>query len=75
MHVFDCESCGRSFQAEELPRRGAVCFGCHVKTIRLGFTYGQEDFHGPTIRERQAKTVEDAKINGYNAEPIGSRWV
>lgn len=75
MQDFVCEQCGKPFRAEELPRRGEVCFGCHVKTIRLGFTYGQEDFHGPTIRERQEKTVADAKINGYNAEPVGSRWV
>ena len=75
MQNFDCLKCGRAFEAEELPRRGPVCFGCHVKTVRLGFTYGQEDFHGPTIKERQEKTVRDAKINGYNAEPVGSRWV
>jgi len=75
MQDFTCVQCGRSFQDEELPRRGEVCFRCHVRTIRLGFTYGKDDFHGPTIRERQAKTVSDAKINGYNAEPVGSRWV
>jgi hypothetical protein len=70
-----CKECSKAFQVEELPRRGAVCFGCHVRTIRLGFTYGKEDFHGPTIRERQEKTVADAKINGYNPEPVGTRWV
>lgn len=74
MENFTCIYCNRPFMAEELPRRGEVCFGCHVKTIRLGFTYGQEDFHGPTIRERQAKTVEDAKINGYTAEPV-TNWM
>lgn len=61
--------------ADELPRRGPRCFGCHVRTVNLGFTYGKEDFHGPTIRERQEKTVSDAKINGYNPEPVGTRWV
>jgi len=75
MQDFTCVECGRSFMGEELPRRGEVCFRCHVRTIRLGFTYGKDDFHGPTVRERQAKTVADAKINGYNAEPVGSRWV
>jgi len=75
MQHFYCELCKKQFEAEELPRRGEVCFGCHVKSIRLGFTYGKEDFHGPTIRERQQKTVDDAKMNGYNAEPVGSRWV
>ena len=75
MQVFVCDQCASRFEAEELPHRGAVCFKCHVKTIRLGFTYGREDFHGPTVRERQQQTVEQAKINGYNAEPVGSRWV
>ena len=70
-----CNQCKKDFEVEELPRRGSVCFGCHIKTIRLGFTYGQEDFHGPTIRERQQQIVQDAKINGYNPEPVGTRWV
>jgi hypothetical protein len=73
--ILDCKQCKKQFEVDETPRRGAVCFGCHIKTVRLGFTYGQEDFHGPTIRERAAKTVSDAKINGYNAEPVGTRWV
>ena len=71
---FTCIHCSKPFQSDEKPRRGEVCFKCHVKTIRLGFTHGQEDFHGPTIRERQRKTVEDAKINGYNAEPV-TNWM
>lgn len=69
-----CEKCGRTVDSEP-QRRGLVCFGCHVKTINLGFTYGKENFHGATIGERQRQTVEQAKINGYNAEPVGSRWV
>jgi hypothetical protein len=75
MGTFMCDNCGDSFQAEQLNRRGSVCFRCHVQTIRLGFAHGKEDFHGPTIKERQEKTVSDAKINGYNPEPVGSRWV
>lgn len=71
---FVCQTCGKN--ADETPqRRGLICFGCHIKSIRLGFTYGKENFHGDTIGERQRKTVEDAKINGYNAEPVGTRWV
>lgn len=75
MVEFVCERCMRSFYDEDLPRRGEICFGCHVKSVNLGFTYGKENFHGDTIGERQRKTVEDAKINGYNAEPVGTRWV
>lgn len=70
-----CETCQKQFESDEMPRRGAVCFGCHVKTIRLGFTQGRDEFHGPTIKERQDKIISDAKINGYNPEPVGTRWV
>lgn len=70
-----CNECSKDFEVEEMPHRGAVCFRCHIRTIRLGFTQGREEFHGPTIRERQQKIVSDAKINGYNAEPVGTRWV
>ena len=75
MMIIACEQCRNDFEMVELPRRGKICFKCHVKTIRLGSTQGKEEFHGPTIRERQEQIVKDAKINGYNAEPIGTRWV
>jgi len=74
MEQFNCIHCNRAFQDECTPRRGEVCFRCHVKTINLGFTYGKNDFHGPTIRERQRQTVEDAKKNGYTAEPV-TNWM
>lgn len=71
-----CQTCGKSFEFdEELPRRGAVCFGCHLKTIRLGFTHGKEDFHGPTIKERQDLQVSQAAAAGVEARPVGNRWV
>lgn len=71
-----CESCGKSFEFDEdLPRRGPVCFGCHIKTIRLGFTHGKEDFHGPTIKERQDQQVAQATAAGIEARPVGTRWV
>jgi len=69
-----CKSCEKNFIADEMPRRGAVCFSCHIKTVNLGFTYGKEDFHGPTVRERQRKQVADAAIYGVNAEPV-TNWI
>lgn len=75
MTDFVCETCQKEFQAEELPRRGEVCFGCHIKGIRLGFRHGKEDFHGPTIKERQDLQVAQAKAAGIDAQPVGSRWV
>lgn len=58
-----------------IPRRGKVCFGCHIRTINLGFTHGKEDFHGPTIKERQELQVAQAKSAGIDAQPVGNRWV
>ena len=69
-----CDNCSTEFYAPELPS-GCYCFKCHISTVNLGFTYGKEDFHGPTIKERQDKQVADAKINGIKAEPVGSRWI
>jgi hypothetical protein len=68
--LYSCSSCSRDFEADEPLRRGAICFGCHIKTVRLGFTHGKEDFHGPTIRERRV-----AAEAGIKAEPVGNRWV
>ena len=72
--TLNCQKCGREWTTDAIPPRGEICFKCHIKTVNLGFTYGKEDFHGPTIRERQDKIVSDAKINGYNAEPI-TNWM
>lgn len=75
MNLFTCTTCGSRFEHEELPRRGEICFKCHIKGIRIGFTYGKADFHGPTVRERQLKQEADAAAGGIKAEPVGSRWV
>jgi len=69
VYRFECTKCGREKTAEVRPRRGDICFGCHVKTIDLGFRYGKENFHGPTIRERQQHIVSDAAAKGINAVP------
>jgi hypothetical protein len=75
MGSINCNECGSIFTFDILPRRGAVCFKCHVGSIRLGFAHGKEDFHGPTIKERQDQQVAQAKAAGVNAEPVGTRWV
>jgi len=69
-----CESCQKNFIADETPHRGAICFSCHIRSINIQFTYGKQDFHGPTIRERQKKQLEDAAIHGINAEPV-TNWM
>jgi len=70
MTNFVCIDCSKTFFDEKLPHRGSICFGCHIKSVRLGFTYGKDDFHGPTIGERARKTVADAKANGITAELV-----
>ncbi len=73
--VISCDRCSSEFECDEIPRRGPICFRCHVQTIDFGFTHGKSDFHGPTVRERQRQQVEQASAAGIKAEPVGNRWV
>lgn len=73
MATFLCDNCGRSFEADELHRRGSICFGCHVKTIRLGFSHGQDNFHGRTIREQEREIWDAAKRDGRDIEYVGNK--
>lgn len=75
MGLFTCTRCQSEFTADAIPRRGEICFKCHVRTVNLGFTYGKENFHGDTIKERQDRQVAQAKAAGIDAQPVGSRWV
>lgn len=38
--------------------------------VALQYTYGQENFHGPTIRERQEKIVSDAAKEGRSVRQV-----
>lgn len=71
---FICTDCGE-IAHEVKQKRGEICFKCHIRGIRLAFTYGKEVFSGPTIGEIQRKTVADAAANGIKAEPTGTRWI
>lgn len=73
--IITCDNCSDDFTCEEIPRRGSVCFKCHLKGIRIGFTHGKEEFSGPTVGERQRKIIADAAKDGRTVEPVGSRWV
>lgn len=66
---FICLRCGEEATASEQPARGNICFKCHIQTVNIGFRYGKENFHGPTIKERQNKIVSDAKAAGVSAVP------
>lgn len=69
VYEFNCIQCNGFVSVNEVPRRGNICFKCHIKTVDIGFKYGKENFHGPTIKERQNKIVSDAKRAGINAVP------
>lgn len=47
-----CSSCSKEIHEENDLKRG-LCFGCHVKGVRLGFTHGLTNWRGPTEREIQ----------------------
>jgi hypothetical protein len=69
-----CTNCRKTWTFDVKPKR-SECFKCHLDGISLGFTYGKEDFHGPTIRERQQEMVAGAERTGTKIEPVGKRWV
>lgn len=75
MSILTCEQCSKEFEVDVTPRRGAICFACHVKGIRIGFSHGKSDFHGPTIKERQDQQIATARAAGMDPQPVGSRWV
>jgi len=70
MGTLICENCGRTFTFDVVPRRGAICFGCHVKSVNLGFTYDRDNFHGPTLRERERDILGNAEANGVVPERV-----
>ena len=75
MGMFLCEDCGKPEVVDMIPRRGKICFACHLKGIRLGFSHGKEDFHGDTIKQRQDLQMKQASDAGITAEPVGTRWI
>lgn len=76
MGSVSCTECGAQFTFDVMPRRGAVCFKCHVRSIRLGFTETKEVFHGPTHAERRAEIEHDAAVNGITIERLPAKaWV
>ena len=67
-----CSSCGVQIGQENEIKRG-VCFKCHVKTIRLGFVNGKEEFHGPTVRERQRYYEDSDAFKRGDIEKVSAR--
>ena len=75
MTSYRCENCEKVEVCDTIPNRGKICFGCHIKDIRLGFSHGKEEFHGDTIKQRQDLQMKQASDAGIVAEPVGTRWI
>lgn len=65
--------------AKRHPTSQEGCYACKLNGINLQFTMGKEDFHGPTIKERQDAHIADladgGKVMGRDYEPAGARWI
>ena len=57
-----------------------TCFAAKMQYWResgrapLKFTYGQANFSGPTIRERQDKIIADAAAEGRTVRQVNPRY-
>lgn len=56
---------------EEAAERAA--FKAKLQSLSFGFTFGRDQFHGPTIRERQEHTIAKSRENGHEITPIGHK--
>ena len=69
-------ACSRPY--DECVRQSHPCFGHKMRYMRENGAAIQrpgELFRSGTIREHQADIVSRAKQNGYDPQPVGSRWV
>jgi len=67
-----CSTCERPIESENDIKR-QLCFRCHVKDVRLGFTHGREAFHGPTEREQQRAMEESPRFKAGEIEKVPAR--
>lgn len=85
-YEFRCDTCGHTkFITCSMEERDQAvscdpCKGLPMARVLSvsGFHYpygGREEFHGPTIRERQERQISEAKSVGLDPEPVGTRWV
>ncbi len=68
--MMDCKECGRTLPEDRFNMsHGPVCFGCRVRTVRLGFSHGRDNFHESTFGERTRQAYADAAATGTKIIP------
>lgn len=72
MAILACSDCYKVLFTEN-DRKHGVCFKCRIGSVSLGFTYGKEEFHGPTINERKAEQEAGYRAAGIDFEPVPLR--
>lgn len=81
-----CNTCQRNLPTSKFNEESAdpdACFGCRVKTVRIGFGGYQESWHGDalhggTIASENRFTVEEGRKRGLDPVPVKSgetTWV
>lgn len=65
-------ACGNEITTDNDAKRG-ICFKCHLGNVRLGFARGKEEFHGPTIRERQRYYEDSAAFKEGKISKVPER--
>ena len=69
-----CASCEDHAHSLLHPIMADGCFACKVQTVGLQFTYGKDDFKGPTIGERQEQQYAECKRDGVDIAPVAKTW-
>lgn len=65
-------------QCERPATKGELCYAHFLKSVTIGFGSGMGSKSFPsqmTGREMRDKMIKDARANGVEPEPAGSRWV
>lgn len=52
-------------------------FARKVRSVGIKYTYGREQFHGPTIKEQNEQQWKEWEKQGIadDISPVGERWV
>lgn len=81
-YAYECPKCGRTkhdlrpMSESDYRPNCPFCETVQMDKLLGGsfqFTWGREDFHGPTVRERQERQIAEAKSMGIEAVPVGYR--